>query len=326
LEKIKNNVKKDDIQGSYAAQFNLTNDISVVRNDHLREHSSANLNQIQMIGRNVGQQVRIEIPTANGTARALYTVTNVHHAEPDVVYVGYTNLEKPWERLELEGANTLSGKVNAQVTAEGLTDAEAEARSEFIENVTDNGDNHKLIVIAPHGGNIEKYTDEQAEHVVQKLSSKYVSTWICKGFKKGGGAFDRWHITSTDINEESFSKLKAIIAQIIARGKFEYSVAFHGWTNHNNNTICIGGSMRWTGLKEKIRDKIVDVVRGSDIVVNTDHEHTCPPDFNGNDAENIVTRLGINSLQIEQSEEARKCYGIDIADVVADVIGPKIQV
>jgi len=55
--------------------------------------------------------------------------------------------------LELECANTLSGKVNAQVTAEGLTDAEAEARSEFIENVTDNGDNHKLIVIAPHGGN-----------------------------------------------------------------------------------------------------------------------------------------------------------------------------
>ena len=128
MEKSKNNVKKDDIQGSYAAQFKLTNDISVVRNDHLREHCSANLNQIQMIGRNVGQQVRIEIPTANGTARALYTVANVHDAEPDVVYVGYTNLEKPWERLELEGANSLSGKVNAQVTTEGLTDAEAEAR------------------------------------------------------------------------------------------------------------------------------------------------------------------------------------------------------
>jgi len=327
LEKSKNNVKKDSIQDSYAAQFKLTNDISIVRNDHLLEHCSANLNQIQMIGRHVGQQVRIEIPIANETARALYTATNIHNTEPDVVYVGYKNLEKPWERLDLEGTNTLSGKVNAQVTAEGLTDAEAEARSEFIENVTDNGDNRKLIVIAPHGGNIEKYTDEQAEHVVQKLSSKYVSTWICKGFKEGGGAYKRWHITSTDIDEESFPKLKAIIAQIIARGKFEYSVAFHGWTNHNNNnSICIGGSMRWPGLKEKIRDKIVDVVRDSDIVVNTDHEHTCPPDFNGNADQNIVKRLGIKTLQIEQSEEARKCYGIDIADVVADVIGPRIQV
>jgi hypothetical protein len=79
-------------------------------------------------------------------------------------------------------------------------------------------------------------------------------------------------------------------------------------------------------LKEEIKNQIWDLVRGSHIVVNTDHEHTCPSDFNGNDAENILTRLGINSLQIEQSEEARKCYGIDIADVVADVIGPKIQV
>jgi phage replication-related protein YjqB (UPF0714/DUF867 family) len=301
LENSKDNdVKKDDIQDSYAAHFKLTNDISVVRNDHLSEHCSVNLNQIQMISRNVGQQARIEIPTANGTARALYTVTNVRDAEPDVVYVGYTNPEKPWERLELGDANTLSGKVNAQVKTEGLTDAEAEARSEFIENVTDNGENRKLIVIAPHGGNIEKYTDEQAEHVVQKLSSKYVSTWICKGFKEGGGAFKRWHITSTDISEESFPKLKAIMA----RGKFEYSVAFHGSADddNNNNSICIGGgihgSTEWQALKMEIKDKIGRAVNGSHIVVTTDYENTCPHNFNGNNDRNIVKRLGINSLQI----------------------------
>ena len=225
--------------------------------------------------------------------------------------------------MDLDGADNLSGKVNAQVTTEGLTDAEAEARSEFIENVTDNGQNRKLIVIAPHGGNIEKYTDEQAEHVVQKLSSKYVSTWICKGFKEGGGAFKRWHITSTDISEESFPNLKAIMA----RGKFEYSVAFHGSDDgdDNNNTICIGGLMD-LDLKKEIRKRIGDVVNGSHIVVTTDYENTCPDNFNGNDDKNIVQRIGINSLQIEQSKEARKCYGIDIADVVADVIGPKIQV
>jgi hypothetical protein len=51
--------------------------------------------------------------------------------------------------------------------------------------LADNGHNNGLIVIAPHGGNIEKYTDEQAEHVGQKLSSEYVFEWICKGFKKG---------------------------------------------------------------------------------------------------------------------------------------------
>ena len=120
----------------------------------------------------------------------------------------------------------------------------AEDFSEFIENLADNGHNNGLIVIAPHGGNIEKYTDEQAEHVGQKLSSEYVSEWICKGFKKGGGAFDRWHITSTDISEESFPKLKTIM-----RRHFEYSVAFHGW---RDESICIGGTMP-TDVKQLIK-------------------------------------------------------------------------
>ena len=71
-------------------------------------------------------------------------------------------------RLELSSADLSSadhfpGKVNAQVTAVGLTDAEAEESSEFIEKFADNGHNHGLIVIAPHGGNIKKYTNEQAE-------------------------------------------------------------------------------------------------------------------------------------------------------------------
>src|ERR671919_698579 len=62
------------------------------------------------------------------------------------------------------------------------------------------GHHRGLIVIAPHDGDIEEYTDEQAEHVGKQLSSKYVSVWVCKGFKEHGGAFDRWHITSTDIS------------------------------------------------------------------------------------------------------------------------------
>src|SRR5215213_4455423 len=45
-----------------------------------------------------------------------------------------------------------------------------------------------------------------------------------KGFKKGGGAFARWHITSTDISEESFPKLKTIIGR-----HFKYASAVSLW-------------------------------------------------------------------------------------------------
>jgi phage replication-related protein YjqB (UPF0714/DUF867 family) len=244
-------------------------------------------------------------------------VVDVHDQEPDIVFLD-KNEDDLRKRLELEHSNVadFTGKVNAQVTAVGLTDAEAEYSNEFIENLADNGHNRGLIVIAPHGGNIEKYTDEQAEHVGQKLSSEYVSQWICKGFKKGGGAFDRWHITSTDISEDSFPKLKTVM-----RRHFEYAVAFHGW---RHESICIGGTIP-DDVKDQIRTAIVDVVSDPRIEVNTDYEHKCPEDF-GNSKVNIVNRLSANGLQIEQCEKARKYHGIDIADAVADVIGRLIKV
>jgi hypothetical protein len=50
----------------------------------------------------------------------------------------------------------------------------------------------------------------------------------------------------------------------------------------------------------------------------------CPEGFNGNESENIVNRLGTYGVQIEQSEEARKSYGIAIADALANVFRPLI--
>jgi phage replication-related protein YjqB (UPF0714/DUF867 family) len=73
----------------------------------------------------------------------------------------------------------------------------------------------------------------------------------------------------------------------------------------------------------EIKKAITKAVTNSGIEVKDDG---CPEGFNGNNPENIVNRLSTNGLQIEQSEKARKCYGIDIADAVADVIGPLIKV
>ena len=115
------------------------------------------------------------------------------------------------DRLGLSSTDPFTGKINSAVPDPTLTDDEAKAKSEFVERLTDNGRHRGLIVIAPHGGDIERHTDEQAERVGKRLSSKCVSVWVCKGFKNDGGAFDRWHITSTDISEDSFPKLKTVI-------------------------------------------------------------------------------------------------------------------
>ena len=297
-------------------------DITVPPNPR-REHCVASLSQIKIIGSNKGQQVRIErSTTANDTTLVLYTLKAVHKNESDIVFVGYrrdsTDLEG---RLGLSNTDPFTGRVNAQVTAEGLTDEQAKEHSEFVEHLNDNGLNQGLVVIAPHGGKIEEYTDLQAEHIGKLLSSEQVSEWICKGFKEPRGAFDRWHITSTDISEESFPKLKTIFGR-----KFEYSISFHGW---GSDSICIGGGRRSDDLKQQIKTAIENAILGSGIKVavamdNGYDDETCPEGFNGNNSENIVNRLGKRGAQIEQSMKARECYGIKIATAVADVMRPLI--
>jgi phage replication-related protein YjqB (UPF0714/DUF867 family) len=231
------------------------------------------------------------------------------------VFVGYNEPESKKhdlrDRLGLAGVEPFTGKINSQVPNPNIRDEDVEEQSEFVERLTDNGQHQGLIVIAPHGGKIEPHTDEQAEHVRERLAAKDVSVWRCKGFKKNGGAFDRWHITSTDINEGSFPKLKTVIDR-----DFAYAVAFHGWSE---KFICIGGKAP-SGLKEQIKTAI-SKIPDFDIEVKTED---CPEAFNGNDPKNIVNRLGAIGIHIEQSSDARAHFACKIAEAVADVIGRKI--
>jgi phage replication-related protein YjqB (UPF0714/DUF867 family) len=304
---------------SYKARIIPSNNIP---NAPIREHCSAHHSQITTIGRNKGQQVRIGRYAPDGVMLAdfaLYTVVDLHNEELDMAFLGFRDPESEnhdlQDRLGLSDTDIFRGKIDSQVPHPTYSDADAKDYSEFIERLTDNGRHRGLIAIAPHGGDIEPHTDEQAERVGKQLASKCVSVWLCKGFKQGGGAFDRWHITSTDISEESFPKLKTVIGR-----HFEYAVAFHGFSE---DSICIGGSAS-PALKQEIKMAVESAISGSGIVVATSDEGTCPGAFNGDDPRNIVNRLGANGIQLEQSKEARTSYGIQIADAVADVIGARL--
>jgi phage replication-related protein YjqB (UPF0714/DUF867 family) len=320
-------LRRNEIKTAYAALFTLKND--KFSKPHSREHCSVNGHQIRMTGLNAGQQVRIERPTENGTTLALYTISGAHDEESNSVFLDYNVSEDVGKRFGLPTTKPFQGKINAQVAALGLTDAEAKTYSEFVEHLADNDYNSELVVIAPHGGDIEESTDEQAQYIAKQLPSKSASVWMCKGFKKGGGAFYRWHITATDISEESFPKLQTIIGR-----QFKYAIAFHGW---GGKSICIGGSKEDPdNLKGQIKEEIEKAVSGSEsdpdhlkieVVLGGHGDERCPKNFNGNDSKNIVNRLGTTGVQIEQCEKARsEKYRFKIAAAVAKVIGPKLSV
>jgi phage replication-related protein YjqB (UPF0714/DUF867 family) len=247
----------------------------------------------------VGDQVRI---VRNANEYALYTVASRRIEDnPNTVRMGLAARER------LGTDNPFAGTLIKPVVASGLTDAEAEAADEFVERLVDNGNNTDLVVIAPHGGIIERNTDRQAELVTAELGC---SSWICKGWKAGGGGYDRWHITSTKISPRSFPGLG-----VIANRGFAYAVAFHGMSAPG---ILIGGAAP-EELKELVQAAILDELSDPNIDVVIAE----PGDANsGMSAQNVVNWLtadGFGGIQLEQSPSVRNEHWQEVAHAVINV-------
>jgi len=273
-----------------------------------REHCSADPEKLEGVGRACGQQVRIQ---RSSSQYAVYTVSEARQESPDtIVRMGASGRQRLGTTMEFAGTLT------SRVPHPTFTAVQAEANSEFIERLKDNGSHKGLVAIAPHGGDIELYTDRQAERVAARLAAKAVSAWRCKGWKQPEGAFERWHITSIDIHPASFPLLQ----RIASRG-FRYAVAFHGF---GQQEILIGGGTAADPLKAEIKGAIERAIAGSGIPVRI-----ATPDegYGGDSPRNIVNRLtagGEHGIQIEQSFSARESYWQAIADAVADVYGAKL--
>lgn len=280
-------------------------------NTGTQEHCSADPDQLLTIGRAINQQIRVIL---DNSKYAIYTVRSTPQEAPEnIVHVTPAGAS----RLK-QSTFPFNVTIDSQVVNTTYNDDDARKYKEFVERLTDNGTHKGLIVIAPHGGVIEIQTDQQAERVASQLANKGVSCWRCKGWgdntknnPAGIGAYDRWHITSTDINEESFPLLKSIIN----RG-FTHAVAFHGFTGNN---ILIGGAAS-DPLKQQIKSAIKNAIVGSGISVDIASADSA---YGGDDERNIVNRLSNNNgIQIEQCYEARDPnleHWKKIADAVAAV-------
>jgi phage replication-related protein YjqB (UPF0714/DUF867 family) len=221
-------------------------------------------------------------------------------------------------RERLGTSDEFDATLDSQAPHTTYSDTEAKCNGEFVERLDDEGTHTGLIVIAPHGGDIEPYTDWQAERVLSQLACKGVSSWRCKGWHPKG-AFEHWHITSTDIHEASFPLLNSVMSR-----RFSYAVAFHGFDDADiPYDILVGGGHVAETLKEEVKEAIEGVI-GSEFTV-----HITKPDeqFGGDSPRNIVNRLtvgGENGIQIEQKIGPREKYALAIADAVAKVYESKL--
>jgi phage replication-related protein YjqB (UPF0714/DUF867 family) len=213
-------------------------------------------------------------------------------------------------RERLGTADEFDATVDTQVPRPQLSDDEAREQSEFVERLIDDGYQRRVVAIAPHGGMIERHTDQQAERVGAMLGHGCSSVWLCRGFDAGGEAFKQWHITSGDIHPPSFPLLNTIAAR-----RFAHAVSFHGFSGGD---VLVGG-LASRPFKQEIVRELQRVLSGSGIGVRMPDRSD---DYDGDDPRNIVNRLtagGAGGVQIEQSLEARTRFWKPIADAVASV-------
>jgi phage replication-related protein YjqB (UPF0714/DUF867 family) len=267
-----------------------------------REHCAVAATLLASLGGRPGQQVRIH----HDDELALYTVSELlHETTESVVRMGRGGRQRLGSEEEFEGL------LNTKVVDPDLCDTDARDAGELVERLDDDGSQAHLIAIAPHGGAIEKHTDEQAERVRTRLGPQLASSWRVKGWGTNGGAFARWHITSNDLDPASFPLLGSVISR-----RFAHAVAFHGFDDEPG--VIIGGTAPAV-LKERLRHAIRQVLPaalGVRVALPTER-------FGGDDPNNIVNRLGpCGAIQLEQGPRARRDHGCDIADAVADVFRP----
>ncbi len=162
-------------------------------------------------GIELGDQVRIE--RSGGEQYALFTVDEIRDLDaaldPSVIEMGETG------RLRLGLAP------DTPETCAHLVTKIAPMPPEFVEETI--LASQQLVVLAPHGGQIEPGTDTQAQVLVEALAEHDPSLWVCSGEHEGGGSFRIWHIPSTEISVDSFPLLADV-----ATHDYDWAVSFHG--------------------------------------------------------------------------------------------------
>ncbi len=148
----------------------------------------------------------------------------------------------------------------------------------------------RVVVLAPHGGQIEEPTDLQTAAVVGDTRFA-ASDWTCVG--QGGNEDERLHITGGDLSEHSFPGLAALLAV-----PHDYALSFHGYTS-----VSEGWSVIVCGRAEQtVKDAFAGRIRSAlaPYAVPADAVHVATSiggKYAGMAASNVVIRLGSSGVQ-----------------------------
>lgn len=170
-----------------------------------------------------------------------------------------------------------------------------------------------LVALAPHGGEIEPYTAEQAVTCAEVHDN--CAYWTFEATMAGGRAFDEFHVSSNEIDASNYHLLAEL-----SEHRFEHAVSFHGFDSDRSD-VYIGGQ-----LDRSVREQLAIALREQtdlNVAVAVPNDGLFQS-YGGSLSSNIVNRFAANGgVQIEQTMHARKAYGGRIAEIVAEEISSR---
>ncbi|MBA3747735.1 MAG: poly-gamma-glutamate hydrolase family protein [Solirubrobacterales bacterium] len=264
---------------------------------HAAEHCTLDAGSIELLGGAVGEQLLVH---RSPRRRALYTIVQDIPAQAPEVQVGRagaTRLQARDPRLDVLLETSF-------VAPDGDTSA-----TRLTEHVLGDAGATGIAILAPHGGDIEVGTADQAHMVYEILARAGARprAWSARGYDPAG-AYGCWHITSSEICERSFPKLGSLFLGDTGRGPFAHAIAFHG---HGGDAIVIGGGLpKDPGHLARKRRMQSSIRRALELVTDDVPAIEVKLDgpLSGRDARNIVNRVTVagNGVQLEQPLAVRQ--------------------
>ena len=195
LSHFDNYVARNATQSADAQIGEFTDTFDRVGKKAVVSQSFADANRIW-----VGKQIRVgRVPNSVNYPDAMYTVEDIRtFSDNDDVRLHSDGLTRIGAAAG-ETGTVLSYAANPYI--ENRTDAEN--LSDYVEE-SDVVDASPYMGIAPNGGDLYLYTDDQADRFAAELGA---SKWLTAGYNDGGGAIDRFETSTLDMNLDSYPEL-----------------------------------------------------------------------------------------------------------------------
>ncbi len=251
-----------------------------------------------------GSHVRVD----EGRYSTYYRVQEIDDAPAAPIVVHEDHLD----RFGIDGETTV--ELSTTIPQESRT--EARKGGGLAETLLDDGSQDRILLTAPHGGAVERGTDEMAERTYELLERAGVSAslWMLHGHNLPGDsdvtAHRRWHVGKLADGIDGYPGL-----QRIADREFDLVVGFH---RSGYDQIEVGGRIG-AATRERVAERLRERT-GRDVW--TDLDRLRLPGTHPRISTNYLSKDGERGLHLECTPGTCDRYAEQAAQAVVDGIRP----